>query len=178
VISLKKSISIAILSLFIYNSFGFLAVHPFLSMYYKNLGMQKIEKSAKQELIEFFIFDKKDIAENKIDFKWIHSREFIYNGEMYDIVKKEENDIQLFLYCINDIKEKKLEEEFAKKVQNNSTNSKHRQVSNHLNILLSEPVQTNSISVEPICEFNFYNLLTDCYKSINLDIPSPPPRIT
>lgn len=147
-------------------------------MYYKNLGLQKIEKPSEGELIEFIVFNKKDIAENKIDFKWIHSREFKYNGEMYDIVKKEENDKQLFLHCINDKKEKRLEEEFAKKVQDNSTNSKHRQVSNHLNILLSEPAQTDNISVEPVCEFYFYKLLTDCYNSINLDIPSPPPRVT
>ena len=86
--------------------------------------MQKIEKSVKEELIEFFIFDKKDVAENKIDFKWIHSREFIYNGEMYDIVKKEENDKQLFLYCINDKKEEKLEEEFAKKVEKDAEEKK------------------------------------------------------
>jgi hypothetical protein len=178
VISLKKNICIVILSLFIYNSFGFLAVHPLLSMYYKNLGLQKTEKTSEEELIEFMIFNKKDITENKIDFKWIHSREFKYNGEMYDVVKKEENDKQFFLYCINDKKEEKLEEEFAKKVQDNSANSKHRQVSNHLNISLSEPVQTNSISVEPVYKFNFYNILTDCYKSINLDIPSPPPRLS
>jgi hypothetical protein len=175
-ISLKKSLLIVILLLFIYNSIGFLAVHPLLSMYYKNLGMQKIEKPAEEELIEFLIFNKIDIADNKIDFKWIHSREFKYNGDMYDIVIKEENDKQLFLYCINDKKEKKLEKEFAKKVHDNSTNSKYRQLSNHLSILLSEPIHKDKVSFEPVCEFNFYNRLTNCYNSINLDIPSPPPR--
>jgi hypothetical protein len=178
VISLKKNISIVILSLFIYNSFGFLAVHPLLSMYYKNLGLQKTEKTLEEELIEFMIFNKKDITENKIDFKWIHSREFKYNGEMYDVVKKEENDKQLFLYCINDKKEEKLEEEFAKKVEDSSANTKYRQLSNHFNILLSEPIFKDKLSFGPVYDFSFYNKLPDCYNSINLDIPSPPPRRT
>ena len=164
--------------MFIYNSFGFLAVHPLLSAYYKNLGMQKIEKPPEEEPIEFLAINKKDLAENKIDFKWIHSREFKYNGEMYDIVKKEENDEQLFLYCINDKKEKKLEEELAKKIQDNSANGKRWQLSNHLNILLSEPVHTDKINFEPVCEFNFINKHPNDYNSINLDVPSPQPRRT
>lgn len=175
---MKKNISIIILSLFIYNSFGFLAVHPFLSIYYKSLGIQKAEEHSAEEIIELLIFNKEDIVENTIDFKWIHSREFKYNGEMYDIVKKEERDNQLFLYCINDIKEKKLEEEFAKKVHDNSTNCKNRKLSYHFTVLLSEPIQTDKISFKPVCEFNFYNMLAECYNSINLDIPSPPPRIS
>jgi len=176
-LSLKKSISILVLSLFIYNIVGFLAVFPFLSMYYKNLGMQKTGKDYSGEIIELLIFNKEDIGENKIDFKWIHSGEFSYNGGMYDIVKKEEKGNHLFLYCINDKKEKKLEEEYAKKIQDNSTNSKHRQLSNHLNILLSEPVQAEKLSFAPVHDYRHSIACSDFYNSVQLDIPSPPPRI-
>ncbi|MDZ7626016.1 MAG: hypothetical protein U5J96_16410 [Ignavibacteriaceae bacterium] len=50
---------------------------------------------SEEEMIELLIFNKEDIENNKIDFRWIHSREFKYNGDMYDIVTKEETDKQL-----------------------------------------------------------------------------------
>jgi hypothetical protein len=174
---LKKNISILVLSLFIYNTFGFLAVHPLLSTHYKNLGMKKVENYSGEEMIELLILNKEDIVGNKIDFKWIHSREFRYNGEMYDIVKNEESDNRLFLYCIHDKEEKKLNEEFAKKIQDNSTNTKHRQLSSHLNILLSEPVQAEKLSFALMIDYRFNNARSDFYNSVQLDIPSPPPRI-
>jgi hypothetical protein len=139
--------------------------------------MQKIEKPSDEEMIELLIFNKRDIVENKIDFMWIHSREFKYNGDMYDIVKKEERDNLLYLYCINDKKEKKLEEEFAKKIQDNSSNSKQRQLSNQLNILLSEPVQAETLSFTPVQDYRPEVARSNFYNSVQLDIPSPPPRI-
>jgi hypothetical protein len=138
--------------------------------------MEQANKLPKEEMIELLIFNKKDIQEGKIDFRWIHSREFKYNGDMYDIVKKEETDKKLFFYCINDTKEKKLEEEFGKRVHKNSLEDKQRPASNNF-VSISEPVQSentgNSLASE--CTFSFW--LTEFYQSLNLDIPSPPPRL-
>ena len=52
--------------------------------------MQRADMPSEEEMIELLIFNKEDIENNKIDFRWIHSREFKYNGDMYDIVTKEE----------------------------------------------------------------------------------------
>ena len=73
---------------------------------------------SEEEMIELLIFNKEDIEKGRLDFKWIHSREFKYNGDMYDIVTKEETDEQLIVHVINDTKEKKLEEEFEKRRAN------------------------------------------------------------
>lgn len=133
---------------------------------------------SEEEQIEHFVFDKDDILQGKIDFRWIHSREFRYNGDLYDVVKKEENDKRLFLYCINDTKEKKLEEEFEKRVHKNSTDDKQRPLTNNFNFTsLSEPAQAEQISGSPAYELTFSCGRTDFYKSCYLDIPSPPPRI-
>ena len=175
---MRRIVSILILSLFIYNTIGFLAVHSLLTLYYKYLGMQQAEKPSEEELIELLVFNKEDFLGQKINFRWIHSREFKYNGDMYDVVKKEENDKQLFLYCINDTKEKKLEEEFEKRVHQNSSENKQRPtVNNHINILLSEPIQPEQIGIALVyeCIFNFWR--ADFYNSPYLEIPSPPPRL-
>jgi hypothetical protein len=175
---LRKILSILILSVFIYNAIGFLAVHQALSAYYKYLGMKQVEKPSEKELIELLIFNKKDILSNRIDFRWIHSREFKYNGDMYDIVEKKETNDQLIVYCINDTKEKKLEEEFEKRVRKNSSGDKNRPNINNINFnFLSEPAQTEGLNLCLVFRVEFFCFDTNLYKSFLTDTPSPPPRL-
>jgi len=54
--------------------------------------MKEAEEFADVEEIQILVFDKSDIQNSIVDFRWIHSNEFKYNGDMYDIVKKEENE--------------------------------------------------------------------------------------
>jgi len=175
---LKKITSILILSLFVYNTIGFLAIHPFISMYYKYTGMLRAEMPSEEERIELLIFNKEDIENNKIDFRWIHSSEFKYNCDMYDIVKKEETHKELIVYCINDTKEKRLEEDFEKKVQKNSLEDKQKPVTNFLKFIsISEPVQFEKSTNSLVKESSFGFWLIEFYQSFNLDIPTPPPRL-
>lgn len=148
-------------------------------MYYKYVGIQRADMPSKEEMIELLIFNKEDILNNKIDFRWIHSREFKYNGDMYDIVKKEEDDKQLIVYCINDTKEKKLEVEFDRAVHKNSSDDKQRPTTNNYNfVFISEPVQSEQIGKAPVIETVLNYWRTDSYKSLYIDIPSPPPRLS
>jgi hypothetical protein len=175
---MKRITSILILSLFIYNSIGFLAIHPFISMYYKYVGIQRADMPSKEEMIELLIFNIEDIENNKIDFRWIHLREFKYNGDMYDMVTKKETAEQLIVYCINDTKEKKLEEEFEKRVHKNSSEDKQRPTTNNYNFVsISEPVQSEQIEIILAYNSVFSYWRTDSYKSLHTDIPSPPPRL-
>lgn len=175
---MKKTISILLLSLFVYNTIGFLALHPLLSIYYKHLGKLRADKHQGAELVEILTFYKEDIINRKINFSWIHSREFRYNGDLYDIAKKQETDEKLILYCINDTKEKQLEEEFKKKVDHNSRENKnHQTTGSHISSLISEPACEEEISLNLDYECNYINRLTDFYKSFNIEIPSPPPRL-
>jgi hypothetical protein len=174
---LKRIVTILILSLFVYNTFGFLAIHPLLSKYYKYLGMMRADMPSEEEMIELLIFNKEDIEQGRIDFRWIHSREFKYNGEMYDIVAQEETDEQLIVYVINDTKEKKLEEEFEKRIHKNATENKHIPSIVKYSLSISEPVQANQFSFILNSRSMFYCWLKNSYKSPYLDTPSPPPRI-
>ncbi len=139
--------------------------------------MEQANKPSKEDMIELLIFNKEDIQKRKIDFKWIHSREFKYNGDMYDIVKREETAEQLIVHCINDTKEKKLEEEFAKRVHKNSTDDKHFPSIIKYSISISEPVQSENVRITLACELQFNYWQTESHKSLHLDVPSPPPRV-
>lgn len=139
--------------------------------------MLRAEMPSGEEMIELLIFNKEDIENDKIDFRWIHSREFKYNGDMYDIVKKEETDKQLIVYVINDTKEKKLEEEFEKRVHKNSTENKHLPSIIKYSLSISEPVQSDQISFKLDYQSTFDCRQYNLYFSLHLDIPTPPPKI-
>ena len=98
-------------------------------------------RSDHKEIIELLILDKKDVNAGRIDFLWIDSVEFMYKDEMYDLVKKSENNEHFFLFCINDKREQELEKEFQKRVDENSSNKKQKPENNNsLKILTTEPV--------------------------------------
>jgi hypothetical protein len=148
-----------------------------MSMYYKYLGMMRADMPSEEEMIELLVFNKEDIEKGRLDFKWIHSREFKYNGDMYDIVTKEETEEQLIVHVINDTKEKKLEEEFEKRVHKNSTENKHIPSIIKYSSSISEPVQSEQIEIRLALNSVFSYWRTDSYKSLHTDIPSPPPRL-
>ena len=174
---MKRIATILLLTLFVYNTIGFLAIHPLLSVYYKYLGMMHADMPSEEEMIELLVFNKEDIEKGRLDFKWIHSREFKYNGDMYDIVTKEETEKQLIVHVINDTKEKKLEEEFEKRIHKNSTENKHIPSIIKYSSSISEPVQSEQIEIILAYNSVFSYWRTDSYKSLHTDIPSPPPRV-
>ena len=139
--------------------------------------MMRAEMPSEEEMIELLVFNKEDIEKGRLDFKWIHSREFKYNGDMYDIVTKEETEEQLIVHVINDTKEKKLEEEFEKRVHKNSTENKHIPSIIKYSSSISEPVQSEQIEIILAYNSVFSYWRTDSYKSLHTDIPSPPPRL-
>ncbi len=146
-------------------------------MYYKHLGMMRADMPSEEEMIELLIFNKEDIDQGRIDFRWIHSLEFKYNGNMYDIVTKEETDKQLIVYVINDTKEKKLEEEFEKRVHKNATENKQIPSIVKYSLSITEPAQSNQVNFILDYQLICYCWLNNSYKSSYLDIPTPPPRI-
>jgi len=174
---LKKFPAIVILFAFVMSSFGFILLQPFLISYYKYLGMKRAGFPSEEELIEFAVFKKDDIKYERINFQWIHSKEYRYNGDMYDIVEKSEDDSLFYFYVINDTKEKELEEKFNKKVEENSTDSKQNQNENNpLKNLYSELLKSRNDIPDDNSELKYIFLFTNNYISAWQDVPTPPPR--
>ena len=139
--------------------------------------MEQTDKPSKEEMIEILIFNKEDIQKGKIDFKWIHSREFKYNGDMYDIVKKEETAEQLIVYCINDTKEKKLEEDFKREIENNTSNKQQKSENNNsFKTLLAEAVSEPVSKLDEVKKLKYGFNYFEFYKPIYTEILSPPPE--
>lgn len=175
----KKIISILLALLFLYNTVGFLAVHTFLSNHYKERGMREAEEFSEADEIQILVFDKSDIRNSKIDFRWIQSHEFKYNGNLYDIVKKEEQENKLILYCISDVDETNLEEDFEREVDNSTTNKKQNSGDNNpFKTLNSEAAGETTLNLSEVKEISYgFNYIKN-YLPICTEIPSPPPKLS
>lgn len=58
---------------------------------------------SEDQIIQFVLEDLEKFPEH--EFSWVHSNEFKYKGEYYDIVRKEKKGASLLLFCIHDVKE-------------------------------------------------------------------------
>ena len=173
----RKTFTILLVILFIYNTVGFLVVYSFLSNHYKDCGIREAEEFADENEIQILVFDKTDIQNSKVDFRWIESREFKYNGDFYDIIKKEVNENQLILYCISDTKETKLEKDFECELDINTTNKKlnsgHKNIFNFFNYEVISEIDSNLSELKKLSYGCNY---IKNYMPIFTEIPSPPPK--
>lgn len=58
-----------------------------------------------------------EIQSNPSVFIWIHSKEFRYKGQMYDVVSQKEENGRVVLSCIHDVKESGLFADLDKMIQ-------------------------------------------------------------
>ena len=163
--------------MFVYNTIGFLAIHPFISLYLKHLGLEQTKHSEENKLVELIVLKKDDILLKKTNYVRIDSKEFRLNGNLYDIVKEIENDSSIYLYCINDEKENSLFSELCKKIDNNVANRKQR--NNTHNIFkksISEPVSDLSISNIGTNQLTYINHNEIHTSFVCKEVITPPPQ--
>lgn len=138
---MKQLISWIILLLFLTNIGGFFYVFKIKEYAIKKEIKTKIKKDVpKDELCTFIITDA-----NSHKFEWEHSKEFRFNGMMYDVVYKTVNDDgTTTLECVSDVQETQLFKDlnnYLVKEITNQNNGKHPLVEFHnfLNNLIFIP---------------------------------------
>lgn len=175
---MKTKTTIFLAVVFIYNTFGFLIIQPLLSSYFQYIGTQKAENPSEAGKIELIILNKEDIWSYKNNFKKTGPKEFRLNEKYYDIVKQEDRDSLIYLYCITDERENALEKELLDRVDDNTLNKKGIPPDNN---------QSNTVYSEPVCYLvleqinspgSIYRSNTNThYFQICGDIPTPPPQL-
>lgn len=119
---LRKYLSAIVLMFFLFNIVGY-----YIWFSYAKLNIQKeVQEEISQGLAEkdLTLITVPLIDESGIC--WIKpGKEFTYRGEMYDVVKVRTSNDKKFIYCINDIREKKLITDFSR---NNESNPKTRKL--------------------------------------------------
>jgi len=173
---LKKLAAILLTLLICFSTVGYYIVFKTSQLKVRAEIKQLIKGSVPDDQLIVFRLS----PENQNDFEWIHSKEFRYKGNMYDIVRKtvisaNETD----LYCIHDVKETGL---FAhldflvKEAMNHDKNASKASnlLSGFLSILYFQSDYvfdffTHSTDIE-------FMEVTELYLSQSLSVIIPPPR--
>lgn len=112
------------------------------------------------------------------DLIWKEDNEFEYRGKLYDIIKMTASKDSCIYYCLNDEKEEALIKNFSRQVDNGFKggllNYKLTKVQNNL---INYALINSKFSLPRICNLPTNVALSESgYKSIIIQIPSPPPR--
>jgi len=171
---MKRIVSILLILLLLYNAFGFLFSYFHLKKTFKKEALEKIDNFLSEEELITLGFSNMELND-KVFF--VHSREFIFNNEMYDIFETEERNDSIFYRCICDKNETFLEKSFSIYFNSESKpNAKHPYIFNILrNIILTGLI--------PNFDCKFYNIVTKYSFNFNaftisvfLDKDTPPPK--
>lgn len=128
---MKKIIILILLLPFLYGAIGYLP--SFL------ISQYRIRKEFKQKIKSHIIPEELIIISipkgNSKLINWKNGHEFLYQGKLYDIVKKEERKTTTKYYCINDLQEEKLFsnlDKYIKEQQTEKDSSKSNKAKNQI----------------------------------------------
>lgn len=173
----KNFFSFLIISILLLNSSGYLFIYISSTQIVKKIVFEKLLSNKLDNEIVLLSFSKKDIHENKISFQWIDSREFRFNGKMYDVKQNLSDKDSLRFLCYFDDKENLLEELFHTFSKSESERNKDR--SNQINLwsflglFINQPVQL-------LFDFNSYKIqctYPDQSNQFFVDVITPPPQV-
>jgi hypothetical protein len=123
---LKKIVPFIVLWLFLTGSGGYFIAFKLRQYINYHAIENKIINSHNRINQDILVFT----IGNATGIKWIRKqKEFIYHGQMYDIVSIKISGKHVYYYCINDTKEKKLKTEFENRNRaNNRANEITRKI--------------------------------------------------
>ncbi|MBN1651258.1 MAG: hypothetical protein JW857_08015 [Bacteroidales bacterium] len=99
---MKKTLAILTLILFAFNAGGYLIVFKIKQYQYKTEIKQQIKGGISDENLTVIALN----SETRAQIRWKDKHEFIYKGQMYDVVRRvEDKNGNTFLYCITDYQE-------------------------------------------------------------------------
>ena len=143
----------------------------------KEVKIKLINSIDKEELV-MLTFTRYEITTK---LKWDHSKEFEYQGKMYDIVEVNTKDDTIFYWCWPDHKETKLNKQLNKLIaqalgNNQQNKEKHKRFQNFYKSLYHPAASDLNIMLFPANNqllFSYARDLTTLY----LPPPVPPPKI-
>lgn len=160
---------------------------PFLGTYTcLKMEKRKVKRAIKARMIEgmnkselvLLKFTEEDAAN---ELEWEHSREFEYNGQMYDVVEKQQQGDTTYYYCWWDHEETKLNLQLSELVANamgkNPLNKdKQERLNNFLKSLYYSEKSDKNLPAQTSREISPNNI-DSAYSTIFFSPPAPPPEI-
>jgi hypothetical protein len=171
-------------------AFLFVLIAPLATMFlYLQFEKASIKREIKWKMIagmdhEELVLLKFSKEETQTKLRWEHSKEFEYNGQMYDVVSKEIKGDSIFYRCWWDHAETALNKKLQKlvaKAFNNDENKQRNQ--KQLNVFFQSFFCVSlfdwqaSLSEILVKNYNYTNY-QNTFSPIQESPPTPPPRLS
>ena len=168
---LKKTTLIILISVLAYSQSGYYFVMHYFQSEQKEIIKEKIITQLNDEALQVITLtdDKEIYWEEK-------GEEFLFKGEMYDVVKTKTVNGKVMLYCINDKKEKELVDNYNLVTKQNSSSDKKgkNSVDNSFNLFIYK-AETNDGLVAIRDSNKYYSIEPHLTEGVD-DNTSPPPK--
>jgi hypothetical protein len=166
---MRKLVSILVLIVFSLDIGGYFLWFNILQIQIQKNVSYEIENELKDRDLIHIVFSDS----NQASFSWIKpDKEFLYKGEMYDVVKMRSVGQSVHYYCINDKREKQLIANFNKSHNSKKDADKRLLRSFYFDFLFQQVALINCINYS---EFHFPVFIIQ-YSSDNPETHSPPPK--
>ena len=104
----------------VFSLVGYYAVMRHTQEAHREFIKEQLHNNLKEDEMELI-----SLTDNANQIYWMEDgKEFLYKGEMYDVVKSKTIAGKTILYCVNDKKEKELIDNYNNVTKNNSTKDK------------------------------------------------------
>ena len=175
--NLKKNLSVLIILVYIVNITGFTLVYFHLKVQVKDEVFNKI-RSEKFDKVEIITISKRSLEKNSVSFRMLEKHEFLYEGKMYDIISKTEDNENIIFYCVHDEKEEELDLAFQKHFENTFEDNSTKKISTYPNKKMVDIGFISLITIRIKAHFQ-YNAQNGCFNNYNnfvSEIDFPPPQ--
>lgn len=170
---MKRFFTIIILLIFVFNICGFYIPYFIKLSIIRNEVKRIIKRSIPDEYIVKLTFDIHNAGDTP---EWQRKdKEFRYKGNLYDVIKSENDGNTITYFCINDKEEKNLGSSFYELLSKKLENDK---VKTNFQKELGKYYSSLSKGIYPVLkETDLNDYFLNFYKSRQKEILCPPPRI-
>ncbi len=175
---MKRVAAILIVLLFAFQSAGVFLLFQVKQQEIRSEIKQRIKQGVPEEELVVLTFPNAVLKSSGDDFRWIHEREFIYHGQLYDIVKRVPGSDSTTFHCISDEEETLLFKNLDHMVNREMGKDKTRSGKTQTMLYLFLPEQSadmrlfSSHPVITICPYTFTSITCE------LRCDFPPPKLT
>jgi hypothetical protein len=175
---MRKIFSILLCVLFLFNVSGYFVVFKLMQYNARQEMQASIKNKIPDNEIKEIIIPNSEIALSSLTFRFVHENEIIYNGCLYDIVKKRTNGNNTIFYCVLDTQENRLVSGLNENFKRNTDQVPAKNKTNPLtqNIIKEAlPENKTSFKIKLLSTETHFNYLSNILEEY-IPVFSPPPK--
>ena len=138
-----------------------------------------IKSNLPEKELHVFVFPNSKTLQKKMGIRWFEKHEFMYNGNMYDVVSEKADGNFVIYKCINDKQESKLFAGLQNQIRNSMNNdpvkSKTLNILQKFNLIFIN-IKYNYLYVSQLNVRSFFIYHKNFFENLPKEVITPPPQ--